>query len=567
LESLVVNGGKVIQHLQTKDKENHMQFKKPLAALLLTACRIIPETPNPVTPENHTFVDPPAVVIPEAGVCREKVIIPGFTPAANPVTQSETPTANNVAIYFRYREDTPTPKPARAIIVAMPGFLGGGPSFDALARALVKQGISTGETVEVWAIDRRSNLLEDTRGFDSAFAFADPEIAHGYYFGNDTVGGVSFDGFRSEASIDFMSEWGLETHAEDLRRVIDSIQPNNQNSRVFLMGHSLGASFAEAYAAWRFSDDTRGVDALAGIILLDGLLQGSPISESEYLNGVGGALSNPGITGIREETRTSQLPILGQDVYTVSQILALRALEDPTGIIEEDDARDSLLEFVLSVGSVPKMTNEAALAFGFDDASSPLAFAVSHLGESTGGPLEEYTGIFGGTLVRPSDPNATYSWIDAFDTNTPEFTPLRALIDSMTLGGGNFYEWYFPARLALDLSAVGGARVEAGSYQEEFGLRATDGAEIDVPILAVATSLISPTDYESLRARVAQTIGVGPNTGATRNEEAGFSVLDLSATFGHLDPVTAPDSEQNPIPERVFQFVLSNVEAGTITVP
>jgi hypothetical protein len=86
--------------------------------------------------------------------------------------------------------------------------------------------------------------------------------------------------------------------------------------------------------------------------------------------------------------------------------------------------------------------------------------------------------------------------------------------------------------------------------------------------LAVAAGLVNPASYEALRARVAQVIGAGRvQEGATRNDQAGFSIVDVSATFGHLDPVTAPDSAQNPVPESVFQFVLDNTAAGSVLVP
>jgi hypothetical protein len=65
------------------------------------------------------------------------------------------------------------------VVVAVPGFLGGAGSFDGLARALVKKGQRDGHSIEVWAIDRRSNLLEDLAGMNAADAMNDPELARG----------------------------------------------------------------------------------------------------------------------------------------------------------------------------------------------------------------------------------------------------------------------------------------------------------------------------------------------------------------------------------------------------
>src|SRR3990172_12416898 len=51
--------------------------------------------------------------------------------------------------------------PPRAILILVPGFLGGAATFQPLARQLVA---ATRGSVEVWAVDRRPNQLEDRRG-------------------------------------------------------------------------------------------------------------------------------------------------------------------------------------------------------------------------------------------------------------------------------------------------------------------------------------------------------------------------------------------------------------------
>ncbi len=59
----------------------------------------------------------------------------------------------------------------------MPGFLGGGPSFDGIARSVVRRCTEDGFPVEVWAIDRRSNGMEDLAGMNDAESAGDAEIA------------------------------------------------------------------------------------------------------------------------------------------------------------------------------------------------------------------------------------------------------------------------------------------------------------------------------------------------------------------------------------------------------
>ena len=52
-------------------------------------------------------------------------------------------------------------RPPRAILILIPGFLGGATTFDPLARDLVN---AVGSRLEVWAVDRRPNQLEDQLG-------------------------------------------------------------------------------------------------------------------------------------------------------------------------------------------------------------------------------------------------------------------------------------------------------------------------------------------------------------------------------------------------------------------
>ena len=71
----------------------------------------------------------------------------------------------------------------------------------------------------------------------------------------------------------------------------------------------------------------------------------------------------------------------------------------------------------------------------------------------------------------------------------PEFTPLANAASAWATTPTNFGEWYFPTRLSLDTSIVGNLRLAADSWQVREGIRATHGAEVDVPVLAIAAAL------------------------------------------------------------------------------
>ena len=230
------------------------------------------------------FAEPEDSVVLGDGVRRDVMLVPGVSAPANPVTGAETPAELNASRVLRFRREPAVP--ARAIVVAMPGFLAGANSYEPLARHLVTRG---GEDfpIEVWVVDRRANLLEDLRGMNTAEVRGDAQVADDWYNAGLEIGGESFPGLIPQAELTFMSEWGAAVHAGDLRAVIDRVPEDARRGHVFLMGHSLGASFAETYAGWRFEDGRRGVEDLAGLVLVDGRVPTDPFDEAAYNGGAG----------------------------------------------------------------------------------------------------------------------------------------------------------------------------------------------------------------------------------------------------------------------------------------
>ena len=141
-------------------------------------------------PAASPYVPPAASAVVEPGVRREIAIVASKAPPPNPLTGDATPAEQNRLRVVRYRVDTAASSPvaARAIVIMMPGFLGGAGSFDPLARALVRRGKDDpAGPIEVWAIDRRSNLLEDTHGSDVAEVRQDTSWAERYYVEGETI--------------------------------------------------------------------------------------------------------------------------------------------------------------------------------------------------------------------------------------------------------------------------------------------------------------------------------------------------------------------------------------------
>lgn len=520
---------------------------------------------GPPAPDAATEV--PAVTTPEEGLLREVLRVEGTTPPPHPGGMA-TPEELNATQLVRYRREDGDPP--RAVVVIMPGLFGGAGSLDPLARAVVQRGAREGLPLEVWAIDRRANLLEDLTGMDAAEAGEDADIASAYYFGEGAVGDRTFAGHPEPADLAFMSEWGARTHVEDLRRVIARVPAGARRGHVFLAGHSLGGLFTQAYAAWRFEDGTRGAEELAGAILIDSATRDENISEAEYHDGLSGFV---GVDAIRADTPAFEIPFIGTRGLLAAEIGSLRTIFDPMGVVRDDPPRDSGLAFFLGLTSseLPAMTNRAALGFAFDYWSDPIDIIVATLGAPTGGPLGMRPSLGARMLRYPSDPAATYDWESSAGDAATGFTPLDAFAHAFFDGRTNMVEWYFPSRISIDLAACGDGQVAEGSWQAREGLTAMDAARNDVPILAVAAGLgiATAASYAPLRDRLAPLGADRPAGALPRSDPRAFRVLEAPG-MTHLDVTLAPDGPDNPIPAAIIEHVRAHVADGalpTITLP
>jgi hypothetical protein len=519
------------------------------------------------------YAPPPESVVAEPGVRREAFFV--RTPAAprNATTQATTPAEYDRVQVLRYRADTPTATPVRAVLVMVPGFLGGAGSFDPLARSLVRRSVAAAMPVEVWSVDRRSNLLEDLRGMHTAAAARDPEIATGYYLRQDvTIGGQRFEGYRGPAdpALSYMAEWGLATLVNDLRAVVARVPDSRQH--VVLVGHSLGASIVEAYAAWDF-EGTPGHRSIAGLAMIDGVAGGTSVTEAQWRMGGGGGpigLGNVGVDRLRMAGPWfTALPFIGVKALVVSEIVARRAALTPDAVVTDPD-RDALFRVLLSVPRIPPLTNAAALGFAFDESSCPLGFARMSVGAPLGtvaravnpfDPME--------MLAVPGSATETYRWTDAPAVTPREFTPLVNASAAWTATPSNFSEWYFPTRLGLDVSALGNLSLAADAWQVREGIRVLHGRNVDVPVLGIATAFVArATAYDRVRDRVAATVGSDlPAAGATRAMPTAFRALAV-ARMTHIDPLTAADDNaENPVPEAVLGFATGATRATVTPTP
>ncbi len=428
-------------------------------------------------------------------VVSRRYVIPGYdepnTPPNVPVSDALRATLTDPAVvragqvnlnqvaYVRFFDGNRA-RPPEAILVLVPGFLSGANAFRFLATEIVRR--SEG-AIEVWALDRRANLLEDLLPLWRAERIGTVEaaqkaLAHlvehpdgrGGYLANhwDEIGR-------------FMSEWGLDVHVRDLRAVVEEAR-RIQGARIFIGGHSLGAILAQAFAAYDF-EGVPGYSLVHGLILLDGT--GLPglaplISDKSYL---------AGLTALRSLTpgsaRPEEAPFVthpfGPYQFQLLQIAALLALLDP-------DGPSPLTLHAPELAPLP-LTNAAALGLNLDDEFQPQPFArfsIGFLHISPDRPLPSLV-----TQSRdPSqvNPNGLYApkdlgedrqhWAAVADLHTldpgfahgPEPSDFSRVAHLWLTGSGhgpsgaslareldpeipetNFLEWYFPQRLLLDV--------------------------------------------------------------------------------------------------------------------
>jgi len=473
--------------------------------LLLCACKgrqeLIPETPSA-----------PAARTPfgQNVVMEEESI---YSPA--PSGNGQAPAACDYIHYLRFRpaSDNDAPAPVHAVVIMIPGYIGGAGSFGYLARQLVARAALQGKPVEVWAIDRRANCLEDQTGMQAAESARDPQAALDYYYKRISIDGRTFGGFYSAADTPYVSEFGLQLLMQDIHTILAEKIPDpaDRKKTVFIAGHSMGATIAAAYAAWDFDNDSTTVDdagfnTCAGLIGLEGRIAAWPslTTAAQYEKSL--AELRAAASG-----QTSVLSITPEAMALI-EILAMYAAfapDDESRIfksISVADGTESLIKYFTTYGlqsagpAVPALgdfhlSNEAMLGIFSDDNFQPISIGRVSLGFIAGGPVMRRSELFGsGGLFVPTDTdNATrYTWAN-FDTigtaDDPAFTDITGDVTLTTAetevtdiqdyaravfeGPLNFYEWYFADRLSLDLGIL------SASFRARFGISSYHLDKID----------------------------------------------------------------------------------------
>ncbi|MFD9430906.1 hypothetical protein [Streptomyces sp. NPDC060002] len=438
-----------------------------------------------------------------------------------PRSFGDRPTACDQLSYLRYRSaDGPAASAdADRILVAQPGILEGAGAFDSVARGTVAKAAAQGRHIEFWALDRRSNCLEDRTGIASG----DQHTAVDYYYRAKPVDGRVFEGFVDDDRLGWMAKLGIEQTVRDEYDLLAHELPDQglRGSKVLCGGHSLGGVVTGYFAAADFDGDPTtladaGHNQCAGYFALDTTVSTSLADLSGSLPddtglpdvGLGYAAVQAGLdTGLVPRSMSAPV-LLNPATMTLLAIAGVGAVRDPDGEadlpaylpsginIEATNrflfSKDTAAFLTGSPGVKDfRLTNATVLGALMDDNSVPLAFLQSSVGFFDGGPVTDKsfpvanggaqpTQLFGvGYKAIPAQPHGPlYTWRDydrVGDADDPgyrsadgtpftdagkEVTDLRELARSLAEQPLDFTEQYFPTKLVTDLQLAASPQVK-----------------------------------------------------------------------------------------------------------
>ena len=406
-------------------------------------------------------------------LAKERVITVPTPPAAGPAQ------FNQVTVHQFGRAS------GKRVLVLMPGTQGGAGDFTLDARNLVKRMPG----LQVWAIDRRTQALEDTATFAAADRGEIPlQQAFDYYLNG---GGFRFRGPNDDP---YARDWGMAVALNDAHAVVQRARRRGRR-QVVLGGHSLGASLTAAYAAWDFNGRP-GYKDLAGLVLIDGGLLGSfdayDLAQAQH------AVSDL-------QTSSPFLDLLGLGIPVAAGLFAeiggLYAEKAPTA------PATTLQSYPLLPAQFNPpfpVTNRALLGHAFDRDSSPADLSLLH--------------INGGTLAPSGDPR---DWADG------GVTPVSRLAATFGQEPSNAVEWYFPTRLTIDTN--GADQMAQNDVSSFLGLRLLHTRKVNLPLYAIATDLAGAHVLDGARNLIRR-------SRITRRQAI---LVNRNPLMSHLDPLTA----------------------------
>jgi len=329
---------------------------------------------------------------------------PGVT-VTNPklLTQFGAGANLNHARYTRFQLDDADVAPD-AILILVPGFEGGAANFRILAQNLLKRAKSDHNLrIEVWAIDRRTNQLEDQQGLDIAEAQLDAVLALNWLFGEEL--GLPLDPrlsrravfYNPQDDVPFLANWTNLVFTRDIDAVVDVALQQARNGNVFLGGHSAGTGFTARYASTDLNIRSTcdgipqpGYEKLRGLVLLEG-----------------GGGSTSGAVDITDDTLDGIIAKFDGGLFGAVRDNAPRCVDGTTPCMPASEATDC-------VGQHPPKCTPPTIAFAnVPGALNPRVLALSS----------------GNAIQGVNDPNTGQVLFQVYDAQTkvPDLAGLQLI--------------------------------------------------------------------------------------------------------------------------------------------
>jgi len=425
----------------------------------------------------------------------------------------------NNARFTRFRL-APTATQPDAVLIVIPGFEGGANDFKILAENLIpKVFAESGQTLEVWAYDRRSNQLEDSVGLDIAEAQTDPQIALDWLFGTELalplhpslMAGPNRLAvfYNNAADTAFIANWTPLVFSRDINAIVDKARAVARNANVFLGGHSAGTGFTARYAATDFNltgsgPADPGYAKLRGLVLFEGTggsTGGAALTsdtldriEAKFDGGLFGAVRDnagrcvDGTTActLTDEATTcaGQTPpvctpptgaystgLLNPRLLAASQVVGIQTINDPdTGrnilTVDQVSAGNNAVAKVPDLGSLsvlPPATAQGGLGLFIDD-DGTIASLAPFVATSVGAPGPVVGGLTTWLDITEGPmPPAKVPYNGPAPTTLPgnvwgqekEVTRMDRMTQNFYAGHTDFTDWYYPAS-GLSVTSVAG---------------------------------------------------------------------------------------------------------------
>ena len=337
-----------------------------------------------------------------------------------PASAAPHPEACDWLSYLRFRHQDGPADWARAdkILVAQPGIFEGAGAFDSVARNTVSAAAKNGKHIEFWALDRRSNCLEDRTGLQAGLKAKDVHLAVDYYYRQKEVDGRKFAGYQTNDQVTWLQNVGLEQTVRDQYDLMAHELPDQaaRKQKMLCGGHSLGGSLTGYFATWDFDGDPAttadaGYNQCSGYFALDTRIStgspgmgGEPTDEWVPLLQFGAAAVQAGLQSGVVPRALSAPAVVNTETMNLLGIAGLAANLDPGGLSElatyvpsgfNTDWTYRLLfskdypTFFTGSPTVKdfRFSNAAALGGLLDDNSQPLGFMQASVGFWDGGRI------------------------------------------------------------------------------------------------------------------------------------------------------------------------------------